>query len=135
MQTPALQDDVTAHAHILIITTAVPGIRRCGYLGCKHAGKVEMPPLAVESSDTSKAAARAIGTERSRLRNRVLEAIRAAGAQGATDEWLAEQLGMNPSTERPRRVELVSMGLVEDSKKTRLTKSGRSGTIWVALGR
>ena len=52
--------------------------------------------------------------------------------QGATDEAMQDILGMNPSTQRPRRVDLVSRGLVKDSGRTRLTRSGRKATVWVA---
>jgi len=51
-------------------------------------------------------------------------------AVGATDEEIQTWLGMNPSTQRPRRVELVKKGLVVDSGKTRQTRSGRKATVW-----
>jgi hypothetical protein len=51
---------------------------------------------------------------------------------GATDEQMQEALDMNPSTQRPRRIELVSMGLVEDSGETRTTRSGSTATVWKA---
>lgn len=53
--------------------------------------------------------------------------------RGATDEELQDLLQMNPNTERPRRVELVRMGLVRDSGLTRTTRSGRKATVWVAV--
>ena len=43
---------------------------------------------------------------------------------GATDEEIQNTLHMNPSTQRPRRIELVEAGLVEDSCYTRPTTSG-----------
>ena len=52
------------------------------------------------------------------------------GMKGATDEEIQHALGMNPSTERPRRIELVRMGLVVDSGETRKTASGRSAVVW-----
>lgn len=45
---------------------------------------------------------------------------------GATDEEIQDFLSMNPSTQRPHR------GLVVDSGRTRLTRSGRKATVWVA---
>jgi hypothetical protein len=50
---------------------------------------------------------------------------------GATDEEIQFVVGMNPSTQRPRRIELVRMGLVRDSGTTRLTRAGRKATVWV----
>jgi len=47
-----------------------------------------------------------------------------------TDEEIQTRTGMNPSTERPRRVELVEMGLIEDSGVRRRTSSGRSAVVW-----
>ena len=48
----------------------------------------------------------------------------------ATDEEIQQALGMNPSTQRPRRIELVEAGLVEDSGETRETTAGRRAAIW-----
>lgn len=64
-------------------------------------------------------------------RRRVLTAIVARGEQGATDEELQDALGLNPSTERPRRVELVEGGWIEDSERRRPTRSGRYAVVWV----
>tara|TARA_Y100000310_G_scaffold71479_1_gene67305 strand:+ start:732 stop:1052 length:321 start_codon:yes stop_codon:yes gene_type:complete len=59
-------------------------------------------------------------------RARVLAAITAAGPRGATDKELQRALDMRGSTQRPRRVELVRTGQVEDSGQVR----GRS-VVWV----
>ena len=50
---------------------------------------------------------------------------------GATDEEMQTATGMNPSTQRPRRCELVEMGKVMPSYLTRRTKSGRKAVVWV----
>jgi len=70
------------------------------------------------------------------LRQQVLRAIVASGRRGMTDEELQEELHINPSTQRPRRIELVDAGLVVDSGQTRPTRSGRQAVVWfaVALG-
>lgn len=83
-------------------------------------------------SDTSREAAEAATAFSDTGRQRVLEAIRAAGRWGRTDEELADILKMNPSTVRPRRISLVEDGLVCDSGEKRKTKSGRSATVWTA---
>jgi hypothetical protein len=90
------------------------------------------PPLAQEHSETSKDAARKIERPRRILRERVLWYIDIRADLGATDEEIQDALGMNPSTERPRRIELVEAGLVRDSGETRRTKAGRRAAIWVA---
>lgn len=50
--------------------------------------------------------------------------------RSSTDEEVQDALGMNPSTERPRRVELVEKKLVRDSGDRRLTKAGRRAVVW-----
>ena len=49
----------------------------------------------------------------------------------ATDEEIIAGTGMNPSTARPRRIELVRHGLVVEAG-TRKTASGRRATVWKA---
>lgn len=80
--------------------------------------------------DTSREAARLIRPVTGKARRQVYEAIRSR-ADGMTDEELQTVLQMSPSTQRPRRVELVEGGLVRDSGRTRKTKSGRSAIVWV----
>jgi hypothetical protein len=84
----------------------------------------------VQNCPTSKAAGKSIEPHSNTLRWHVLRAIRAAGDLGCTDEELQTSLALNPSTERPRRIELVMAGLVEDSGGTRATESGRQATVW-----
>jgi hypothetical protein len=79
-------------------------------------------------SETSRAAAESIEPVGCGLRARVLNALRAWGPM--TDSELQERLEMDPSTQRPRRVELVRMGLVRDSGARRPTSSGRAATVW-----
>lgn len=64
-------------------------------------------------------------------RVRVLEALLAhrAGGGGLTDLELQETLKLDPSTERPRRGELVDAGLVQEARITRVHK-GRKWTVW-----
>jgi transcription initiation factor IIE alpha subunit len=49
----------------------------------------------------------------------------------STDEEIADELSMNPSTVRPRRGELARRGLIVEAG-TRRTASGRMATIWKA---
>lgn len=89
----------------------------------------------VLGSETSKEAANAARPDAATQRDRVLAAIRAAGSAGLTDEQIANQLAMNPSTGRPRRIELVQGGQVRDSGRTRETRSGRQAVVWTAVPR
>lgn len=82
-------------------------------------------------SATSLAAARRVNPPSAQMRLTVLRFIEQRGALGATDEEIQNGLTMNPSTQRPRRIELVNLGLVADSGCTRRTRSGRAATVWV----
>ena len=91
-------------------------------------------PPAQRHSRTSVAAAEAIRPSTNRLRQRVLEYIEACGPAGATDDECQAALGMNGSTQRPRRLELAQMRLITQSG-TRRTVSGRAATVWVVYKR
>lgn len=86
----------------------------------------------VRGSATSAAAAASLTPETlGSLQRRVFEFIRDRGEEGATDEECQRELGMNPSTQRPRRGELADAGLIVESG-TRLTSSRRRATVWRA---
>lgn len=63
--------------------------------------------------------------------------------QGATDEQIAEVYDqrvragawrpVSPSGLRTRRAELVDLGMVRDSGRTRLTESGRRSVVWARV--
>ena len=84
---------------------------------------------AVQSSRTSMAAADAIHASLNALQRSVVSFLRTRGDHGATDEEIATGLEMNPSTARPRRIELVRRGLVVEAG-TRKAMSGRYATAW-----
>lgn len=86
----------------------------------------------VPGSDTSEEAAEAIAPRLSVLQDRVLWYLRSLPVSGATDEQMQVELCMMPSTQRPRRIELVAAGLVKDSGQRRRTRSGRSAVVWAA---
>lgn len=81
-------------------------------------------------SQPSIAAAEAMLPRAGTDRRKVLDLLRQWHATGATDDELQIGLAMDPSTERPRRIELVNAGLVRDSGRTRKTRSGRRATVW-----
>lgn len=82
-------------------------------------------------SDTSREAAERIEPRTGTLRASVLRFLRAYGP--ATDEQVQRALAMGPSTQRPRRVELVRAGLVRDSGQRGETDSGRRAVRWEAV--
>jgi hypothetical protein len=91
-----------------------------------------MPAEATHPHPTSQAAQAQIRPQMPELRQRVLAFLEVCGAHGATDEEVQTALRMNPSTERPRRVELLARGLVCASGQTRPTRSGRQAVVWIA---
>ena len=98
----------------LTFTDAVGKYQRRGQAATSHAAAVQELP--------------ATGSKRHAVYQFVLD----HHEHGATDEEIQTGLDMNPSTQRPRRVELVEQGLLEDSGRTRLTRSRRSAVVWVA---
>lgn len=85
-----------------------------------------------QHSETSREAAELIEPDLASLRGRVLTYIRLQGDSGATDDECQVALDMNPSTQRPRRIELWNAGWVAKTEATRPTRSGRSATVWIA---
>jgi len=79
-------------------------------------------------SATSYAAAVEILETADTLRAKVYRFIRDAGH--ATDEQIQDGLTMNPSTQRPRRIELLEAGIIRDSGRKAKTKSGRDAVVW-----
>jgi transcription initiation factor IIE alpha subunit len=86
----------------------------------------------VNGSITSAKAADSLGPATlNAMQRRVLELL-AATPDGLTDEEIQTRLGMNPSTQRPRRIELARRGLVVEAG-TRRTASGRMATVWKTI--
>lgn len=84
-------------------------------------------------SDTSKDAAAEIEAKARTLRGTVYSFLKISGPYGATDDELQVALLMNPSTQRPRRIELVELGLVKNSGKKRRTRSARWAVVWACV--
>ena len=89
-------------------------------------GLVGDPPAARERS-TSVAAARHVRSPSKTFRGQVHDALRAGPK---TDEEICQATGLRGSTVRPRRLELLREGLVEDSGQVRPTRSGREAIVW-----
>lgn len=82
-------------------------------------------------SVTSREAADSMKGSAKNLRTKVFEYIRSHGP--ASDEDIQLSLGMNPSTERPRRIELLRAGKIVECGET-TTSSGRKAKVWKVLG-
>lgn len=82
-------------------------------------------------SDTSEAAALSVEPKALTLA-RVLAAIRACGAEGATCDEVEASLDMRHQSASARVNELGKHGAIADSGMRRLTRSGRKATVWVA---
>lgn len=76
------------------------------------------------SSETSRDAARAVRSAAEQNRGRVLEAIRAAGANGMTCDEVQVLLGLSHQQCSPRVSELARSGEIVPSGLTRPTRSG-----------
>jgi hypothetical protein len=97
---------------------------------CDYGPLFASPAPSVRGSATSAAAADSIGPKTlNALQVKVLRFLETCGAFGATDEEMQLALGMNPSTQRPRRIELARRGLVVKCG-TRRTASGRNADVW-----
>jgi transcription initiation factor IIE alpha subunit len=84
---------------------------------------------AARGSITSAQAADSLGSKTlNAMQRRVLELLQAT-PEGLTDEEMQRRLGMNPSTQRPRRIELARRGLIATGG-TRKTTSGRKADVW-----
>lgn len=87
------------------------------------------PAPSVRGSVTSAAAADSMDRSTlNRLQRLIYDYLRDC-PDGATDEEIAHACGMNPSTARPRRIELARRGLVIEAG-TRKTASGRNAVVW-----
>lgn len=89
-------------------------------------------PPAQRHSPTSVEAAKSVKERAQVARNKVYAALKAAGSDGLTDREIEQATGLSGSCARPRRIELVTAGMVRDSGKTRLTIARRRAAVWVA---
>lgn len=109
---------MSAHHHVFWPTIS-PGMSLC------RCGATDPPSV---PRVTSEEAAEKIAPKVGSLQRRVYECIEQHGP--CTDEQICKHTGMNPSTERPRRIELVELGKLRDSGKVGLTESKRRAVLW-----
>lgn len=91
--------------------------------------RIEDIPPHQRHSATSRDAAQAIRPKSDTLRAAVMSYIASQGIEGATDEEIQNALGMQGSTQRPRRIELMNAGEIREIGK-RKTSSGRLASVW-----
>lgn len=90
----------------------------------------DRPGLArADHPETSRAAARAVTVKSGSGRGLLLRALRDSGS--LTDYEMQNATGLKASTQRPRRVELVDMGLVRPSAELTRRHEGSAWTVWV----
>ena|SRR5436190_5977680 len=104
-----------------------------------------LPPLiaglAPETRATSAAAAVSVEDGKDSQRALVFSTIRSAGSSGHTDDELQDVLGLDGSSERPRRWELWKLGLIDilrddqGAAVRRQTRTNRRAIVWVAMAR
>lgn len=91
----------------------------------------DVPPYQAHS-ETSIAASTSMRGKTKSLRDQVFDLLRVGPL---SDEEIAVALNLNPSTARPRRVELVRLGKVIAVGEGK-TRSGRRAVLWgVALAK
>jgi hypothetical protein len=82
-------------------------------------------------SRTSKKAARYAKPYATTARYKVYQFIEKN--PGKTDEEIQDTLRMNPNTQRPRRVELLEIGIIEEEGRKK-NKSGTEASTWRITG-
>ena len=87
-----------------------------------------------QTLQTSHDARESIRPFKATIKERVLAYIRhrTRSGDGATDEEITLALNLNPSTVRPRRIELFEDLSLYCTSATRATKSGRQAVVWYA---
>lgn len=68
-----------------------------------------------------------------RMQAAVLDAFVAFGPAGATDEAIQTKLRIKSQSQIPRRLELLQLGLIEDTGRRVRTASGRMAIVWRAI--
>ena len=81
-----------------------------------------------DARETSRKAALAVKPRTGTQRRRVLDIIAKYGT--LTDEEIQNKLSINSNAERPRRLELVEGGWLEDSGHKQWTSSGHEAILW-----
>ena len=82
-------------------------------------------------SPTSRDAAKSITKNTKTVLHDLLLAVLQDNPAGLTDEEMQTLVPMNPSTQRPRRIELYRALKIRPSGVKGVTRSGRTAVVWV----
>lgn len=93
-------------------------------------GRDNLPPHG--DTDTSAEAAELISEKTKTLRAILYRYLLSCGEDGATDDQMSVEAGMELNTQNPRRRELVKLGLARATKMRRKTRRNRNAIVWVA---
>jgi hypothetical protein len=91
-------------------------------------------PLFQRHSITSRAAAESLAPATVNACQRKVLDYLADHPEGATDEQMQLGIPMSPSTQRPRRIELVAKGMIVQAGEGK-TRSGRRAVKWQITAR
>ncbi len=114
---------------------------RQGYVEALALEAADLPVLAAGLTAATYATSREAAehtADPATQRAHVLATIRAAGARGCTDDEVQSALGLDGSSERPRRWELWHLGQIATLRDEhghpirRLTRTNRRAVVWVA---
>ncbi len=82
---------------------------------------------------TSEVAARMAAGFRVNVENRVYAYLRDRGKDGATDQEIQDDLGLEGNSERPARRQMEKDKRVRRTTRWRYTRSRRPAIVWVAV--
>lgn len=85
-----------------------------------------------EPINPSRVAFESIKKKLSKLQKKVFDCILASEWRGVTDDEIEMRTGLQGNTVRPRRLELITRGLVHDSGHRRKIRTGKFATVWTA---
>ena len=88
------------------------------------------PGFKTERPETSRRAAESVAGRAEDLRNKSLAVV---SVRPSTADEVADALGEDRLSVRPRMTELLRLGKVEDSGERRKNASGRSAAVWRAV--
>jgi hypothetical protein len=91
----------------------------------------ESAKLRNDAAETSRLAALKVRPVSGTQRAAVLAFLLACNGRGATDDEISEGMGLSPNSVRPRRVELVEGGWVQDSGEVRPSAFGNAAIVWI----
>lgn len=87
----------------------------------------------VRHSPTSKAAAKGLKPSKVEQDRDLILYVLEGSSNGLTDDAIQEITDLSGDSERPRRISLLRDGLICDSGRKALTRSGKMAVVWRAV--